>query len=125
MPTRPGAPSNSKVWTMSVLGSTVWNTPRNPYASPPVPRPTYCQRPPLGVPRPGHQAGLLEHLDVLRHGLLRDREGCREFVDRGIAAGEPRHDRAPHRIGQGHEGPVERVGVQILTRIQPLSLSTN
>jgi hypothetical protein len=65
--------------------------------------------PPLGVPRPGDEAGMLEHLDVLRDSLLRDCERFGELVDRRVGPGEPRHDRAPHRIGEGHEGAVERV----------------
>ena len=64
--------------------------------------------PPLGVPRAGHEAGMLEHLDVLGDGLLGDGEGLGELVDSCVAAGEACHDGAAQRIGQGHEGPVER-----------------
>ena len=42
----------------------------------------------LGVPRPGDQPGLLEHLDVLRDRLLGDLEGIGQLVDRGRAPAE-------------------------------------
>jgi len=65
--------------------------------------------PPLGVARAGHQAGVLEHLDVLRHGLLGDREGFGELVDGGVAAGEPRDDSPADGIAEGQERAVELV----------------
>ena len=63
----------------------------------------------LGVPRPGDQPRLFEHLNVLRDRLLGDLERIGQLVDRGRAPAEAGDHPAPHRIGQGGEGPVEPV----------------
>ena len=63
----------------------------------------------LGVARPGDEAGLLEHLDVLGHRLLGDGEWFGELVDRCRAAAEAGDDPPPNRVGERHERPVEPV----------------
>ena len=65
--------------------------------------------PSLGVPGPCHQPGVLEHPDVLGHGLDRHLVRLGELVHRGVASGEPGDDVAPGRIGQGGEDPGEPV----------------
>jgi hypothetical protein len=60
---------------------------------------------------------VLEHLDVLGHRLLGDGEGFGEVVDRRVGSGEARDDRPPDRIGQRHEGLVERVVVVVVVMV--------
>src|SRR6185312_12637489 len=69
-------------------------------------------RPSLRVAGPGDQSRLLEHLNVLGHCLFGDVERCGQLIDRGRSAGQSRHDRAPNRVGQRHEGTVQP-GVRI------------
>jgi hypothetical protein len=73
-------------------------------------------RTPLGVAPAGHQAGLLEYLDVSGDGLLGDGEGSGQVVDGGVAAGEAGDDGPTDGVGQGEEGAVEgvRVGVGVV-----------
>ena len=54
------------------------------------------------------QAALLQHVDVLDDGRQRHRERLGELADRGRALAQPGDDRAPARVGEGTEGPVER-----------------
>ena len=49
------------------------------------------------------QAGLLEHLEVARDRLRRDRERLGELVDRRLALGQATEDRAPRGVGQRGE----------------------
>ena len=63
----------------------------------------------LGVAGARDEAGLLEHLDVLRDRLLGDLERFGELVDRGRPAAQAGDDAATHRVGQRHEGAVEAV----------------
>ena len=63
----------------------------------------------LGVPRAAHQAGVLEHPQVLGHGLDGHVVGLGQLVDRGVAHGEPGDHVAPGGIGQGREHPGERI----------------
>src|SRR5690606_40824500 len=77
----------------------------------------------LGVAAARHEAGLLEHLDVLRHRLEADVEGLREFVHRGGPPAEPRDDRAPHRVAQGEERAVQPLlGVHSVIHYSTISL---
>jgi hypothetical protein len=58
------------------------------------------RRPQLTAAPAGDQAGPLEHLQVLGDGLRTDRKRLGELVDRGLAAGQPREDRPPGRVGE-------------------------
>jgi hypothetical protein len=78
--------------------------------------------PALGVPAPGDQACLLEHLNVLGHRLLRDVERLGQFVDRRRTPRQARHDRPTNRIGQRQEGPVESVRIAITPQSSTFSL---
>jgi hypothetical protein len=66
-------------------------------------------RPVLGELPPGHQAGPLEDLDVLRDRGQRQVERRREFVDGRLSLREARQDRPPSPVGQRGEGLVEPV----------------
>ena len=63
----------------------------------------------LGVPGPRHEAGMLEHLDVLGHRLFGDGERFGELVDGRRPAAEAGDDPSPHRVGERHERPVEPI----------------
>jgi len=54
------------------------------------------------------EAGALEDSHVLRDRGQRHLESRRKLADRALARCEPRHDRAPCRIGESSEGIVER-----------------
>src|SRR5262245_53308023 len=58
----------------------------------------------------GDQSRCLEHLEVLRDGLDRDREAAGELAEAGVTLGEALQDRAPGRVGERGEGPVELGG---------------
>ncbi len=64
----------------------------------------------LGVPAPGDQARLLEHLQVLGDRLDGHLVGRGQLADRGVAGGEPGDHVAAGRVGQGGEHPGELVG---------------
>src|SRR5690349_14638371 len=66
--------------------------------------------PPLRPPALRDQAGALQHLEVLGHGGQGHVERLGELLDRGLARGEPREDRAAGRVGEGREGGAELVG---------------
>ena len=51
--------------------------------------------------------GLLQHLDVLRGGRQRDREGLRQLAHRALAAAEIAEHPPPGGIGEGVEDGVE------------------
>jgi hypothetical protein len=77
--------------------------------------------PALRVARARHEPRLLEHLDVLRDRLLGDLERLGQVVDRRRAAAEPGDDAAAHRVGEGHEGPVEAViGARVVDHVRLL-----
>ena len=57
----------------------------------------------------GHQAGSLEHGDVLLDGRKAHRVGPREARNRGLAGGAVAKDVATGRVGQGMEQPVDRI----------------
>ena len=58
---------------------------------------------------PRDEAGALEHLQVLGHGLDADGERLGELVDRRLPLGEALQDRAPRRIGERREGVCQLV----------------
>src|SRR5690606_9627108 len=77
----------------------------------------------LRVAAARHEAGLLEHLDVLRHGLETDVEGLRELVHRGGPPAEPRDDRASHRVAQRDERAVQSLlAVHLVIHYSTISL---
>jgi len=79
--------------------------------------------PSLRVAGPGDEPRLLEHLNVLGHRLFRDVERRRQLVDRGRAAGQPRDDGPPNRVGQRHEGAVQPgVCISITPQLSTLRL---
>ena len=53
------------------------------------------------------QPALFQHLQMLQHRRQRHRQRPGEIADRGRAAAQPLHDRAPARIGQCVEHAVE------------------
>jgi hypothetical protein len=57
---------------------------------------------------PLDQAGIFEHTQVLRHGRQRDVERLGELSNRRGRSGQPLEDRAPHRMGEGTEGCIQR-----------------
>ena len=67
----------------------------------------------LRVSRFGDQAGLFEDMDVFGDCLLGDSEGLGKLVERRVGAGQPGHDRATNWVGEGHEGPVKLVLVNL------------
>src|SRR5665254_9647 len=58
-------------------------------------------RPALGVAAAADEPGLAEHLEVLGHRLHGHVVGLGELVHGRVSDGEPRHDVAPGRVGQG------------------------
>ena len=68
-------------------------------------------RPALRVAAARHEAGLLEHADVLRDGALRQVEGRGELGDGCLTdLLQASEDRSPRRIGEGLERTTQRVG---------------
>ena len=63
----------------------------------------------LGVPAAAHQAGVLEHLEVLGDGLDGHVVRRGELVDGGVPDGQPGHHVAPGGVGQRREHPGERI----------------
>src|SRR5262249_53121211 len=58
-----------------------------------------------GCPRPAHQPGVLEHPQVLLDGLQRYLVRLSQLACRRVPLGEPGHDVAARRIGEGGEDP--------------------
>src|ERR1700690_1791266 len=56
-----------------------------------------------------NQPGAFEHFEVLGDGRRADDEGLGEFLDRGLALGEARHDGSPSGVGEGGEGECEAI----------------
>src|SRR5512133_3601139 len=52
----------------------------------------------------GHEAGVLEHVQVLRDSLLGDVEVLGDLVDRPRAVADEQEHRPPAWLGQGREG---------------------
>ena len=63
----------------------------------------------LGLPAAADQAGVLEHLEVLGHGLHGHVVGRGELVHGGVGDREPGHDVAPGGVGQRREHPGQRI----------------
>src|SRR5438445_618309 len=66
--------------------------------------------PPLRVAAPRDQAGVLEHLEVLRDRGKAHGEGLRELGDGRLAGGQTGEDRPPRGIGDRGERRAQRVG---------------
>jgi hypothetical protein len=66
-------------------------------------------RPGLRARRPTHDAGTLQHLEVLVDRLQRHLVGLGELVHGRVTRREPGHHVAPGRIGQRREDPRQRV----------------
>ena len=64
----------------------------------------------LRLPGPRHQAGVLEHLEVLGDGLQAHVVGRGQVVDRVVALGEAGHHVPTGRVGQCGEDSGELVG---------------
>jgi len=71
--------------------------------------------PKLGRATAGDEAGALEHPEVLRDGLERDRERLGQLVHRGLALGETTEDRSAGGVGEGREGDAELVGRHLVS----------
>src|SRR5262249_48549188 len=67
-------------------------------------------RPELGGFPAGDQARSLEHLEMLRDGLDRDREAAGELAQAGVPSHQALQDCAPGRVSERGEGPVELGG---------------
>ena len=65
----------------------------------------------------GHQAGVLEHLQVLGDRLHADLVRLGQLVDRGVGDRQPRHQVTPGRIRQGGEDPGELIGHETLPQL--------
>lgn len=63
-----------------------------------------------GAPK---EPGLLEHLDVLRHGGERHAEGLRELRDRARLLADHPQDIAAGGVGEGVEDEVELGGLKV------------
>ena len=61
----------------------------------------------------GDQAGLFEDMDMFGDRLLGDSEGLGEFVECRIGARQAGDDGAANGVGEGHEGPVKLVFVNL------------
>ena len=57
---------------------------------------------------PSEEPRFFQDLEVLRHRGERDVEGPGELGDAQLARCQSRQDRAPRRIGEGPESPIER-----------------
>ena len=58
--------------------------------------------------RPGDEAGIIEHVEMLHHGRQLDREGLRQRADGcAVFAFEPSENRPPGRVDERRECPVE------------------
>src|SRR6516165_9848536 len=64
---------------------------------------THDVQPPLALRAHRHQARVLEHLQMLRHGLLGDVELLGDLVDRTRPAAQQPQDASPMRLGEGPE----------------------
>src|SRR5438034_11251908 len=64
----------------------------------------------LRIPPPRDEAGVLEHLEVLRNRGKRHVERLRELGDRSLPRREAREDRPPGRVGDGSERRAQAVG---------------
>src|SRR5688572_12409376 len=65
--------------------------------------------------RPAHDACILEHLQVLRDGRLRDAESSGRLSDGRRAVDQPLDDRAPNWMREGKKAAIElRVTVHLL-----------
>ena len=58
----------------------------------------------------GEKPGPLEHGKMLGDRRKRHVERCGQFRDRGLAAGQALHDRAPGRIGERRKDGVQVLG---------------
>src|SRR5207245_9014675 len=66
--------------------------------------------PSLGVAAVGHQAGSLQHLEVLGDRRLAHREWPGQLRHRRLPRRAPGEDGAPRRIGECREGRIEAMG---------------
>src|SRR5262245_46590726 len=57
--------------------------------------------------RAAHEAGALEHFDVLRRGRQRDAEGLRELAHRSLSCRQIAKHLPPSRIGERLEHAIE------------------
>ncbi len=60
---------------------------------------------------PSEEPRFFQDLQVLRHRGERDVERLGELGDTVLARRQSRQDRAPRRIGERPEGPIERLGI--------------
>jgi hypothetical protein len=58
---------------------------------------------------PAHQPGPLQHADVLRDGIQRDREGFRDIGHPRLALSQPGQDRPARRVGQRRQCLIEHI----------------
>src|SRR5438445_13333362 len=61
----------------------------------------------LGCPAAGHEARLFQYADMLGDSANGEREGLRQFGDRGFAVEQPGEDCPSRRVGEGGESVVE------------------
>ena len=61
----------------------------------------------------GDQAGLFEDMDVFGDGLFGDSKGLGELVERRVGAGQAGDDGATNWVGEGQEGPVKLVLINL------------
>jgi hypothetical protein len=58
--------------------------------------------------RPGDEAGIVKHVEMLHHGRQLDREGLRQRADGcAVFAFEPSENRPPSRVDERRKCPVE------------------
>src|SRR5215211_4804650 len=72
---------------------------------------------PLRLAATHDQPGALEHLQVARDRGQAHRERLGELVDRRLALGQARQDRAPRRVGERTEGQAQRIGRHLTMRL--------
>ncbi len=78
---------------------------------------------PLRITRSRDKSGVLEHLDVTRHGLLRHLEWFCQFIHRGRTRAQSGDDLSPSRVRQSEKRGIESLIIRIRHN-QPISLST-
>ena len=71
---------------------------------------------PLRLAAAADQSGLLQHLQMFRHGRQAHVERLGQIVDAGLALGQPRQDGPTGRIGERGELGGEGVGLHLGAR---------
>src|SRR5581483_2122372 len=69
--------------------------------------------PPLSMARASDEFGAFQHFQMFGDGRTAHVERAGEFLDRRLAAGQPRKDGPAGRVGQGREGRAQMIGNHI------------